>query len=56
MRKHIQMSRSAGCIYEPKTAEAKEVKLEVQSKIFSCTPWQNYSRLFGLYDQQNVGL
>lgn len=31
----------------------EKVKLEVQSKIFSCTPWQTYSKLFGMYDQQN---
>lgn len=41
--------------YDPITIKAKrKVKLEVQSKIFSCTPWQNYSELFGLYNQQNV--
>lgn len=39
----------------PKTVEAKRtIKLEVQSKIFSCTPWQTYSKLFGIYDQQNL--
>lgn len=32
----------------------RDVKLEVQSKMFSCTPWQTYSKLFGMYDQQNV--
>lgn len=31
-----------------------KVKLEVQGKIFSCTSQQNYSELFGLYDQQKV--
>lgn len=56
-RKHIQTSESAGCKSDPKTVEAKrKVKLEVQGKIFSCTSQQNYSELFGLYDQQKVRL
>lgn len=38
-----------------KLLEAKrKIKPEVKSKTFSCTPWQTYSELFGMYDQQNV--
>lgn len=48
-RKHIQTSRSAGCIYDPKKVLRPK---EAQSKIFSCTPWQTYSKLFGMYDRQ----
>lgn len=42
--------------YDPKKLlrPKGKVKLEVQGKIFSCTPWQTYSKLFGMYDQQNV--
>lgn len=56
-RKNIQTSRNAGCIYDPNKLlrrPKKKVKLEVQSKTFSCTPWQTYSKLFGMYDQQNL--
>lgn len=52
LRKHIQMSRSAGCIYDPKTDVKGKIK--PGSKIFSCTLWQTYPTLFGIYDQQRL--
>lgn len=51
---HIHMSQFAGWIQDPKkTARAqRKVKEEVQSKTWSYTPWQTFSKLFGMYDQK----